>query len=145
LHVLFMFIAFAMTTGVGIAASAVANTRDVRAIRAATKIAQPLQLAGAIFILVGVIFCFATAAAAGYNLGSTWLVVAFVCVGLLWIMGAAVHRTWLVRLANAAAASPDDRPSAEVDALLDDKLVQAAGPISGVIWIIAIAVMVMKP
>jgi uncharacterized membrane protein len=144
-HVLAMFIAFGLTTGVGIATSAVAATRDVRAIRAATKVAFPLQLTGAIFILVGVIFGFATAGSAGYNLGSTWIVVSFVCVALLWILGFAVHRTWLVRLGKAAAASPDDKASAEVNTLVDDKFVRAAGPISGLVWIAAIAMMVLKP
>lgn len=117
----------------------------MRAIRVAAKIAYPLQLAGAIFILVGVIFGFVTASIAGFNLGSTWLVVSFVCVGLLWLTGFAIHRAWLVRLARAAEASPDDKASAEVNAIVDDKLAQAAGPISGLIWITAIAMMVLKP
>jgi hypothetical protein len=144
-HVLSMFIAFALTVGVGIYLGAIAGTRDVRAIRVAAKIAYPMELAGAIFILVGVIFGFVTASVAGFNLGSTWLTVSFVCVGLLWLIGFAVHRSWLVRLARAAAASPDDRASAEVNAIVDEKFVQAAGPISGLIWITAIAMMVLKP
>jgi hypothetical protein len=143
-HVLAMFIAFAFTVGVGITATAVANTRDVRAIRAATKIAQPLQLTGGIMLLVGAIFGFAAASSTGFDLGSRWLVVGYVCLGLLWLIGFGVHRTWLVRLSRAAAASPDDKPSAEVEALLDDRLVQAAGPVSGLIWIAAIASMVLK-
>lgn len=144
-HVLAMFIAFAFTVGVGIAATAVANTRDVRAIRAATKIAQPLQLTGGIMLLVGAIFGFVATSSTGYDLGSRWLVVGYVCLGLLWIIGFGVHRTWLARLSRASEASPDDKPSPEVDALLADRLVQAAGPVSGIIWIAAIAAMVMKP
>jgi hypothetical protein len=144
-HVLSMFIAFALTVGVGIYSGAIAGTRDVRAIRVAAKIAYPLQLAGAIFILAGVIFGFVTASIAGFNLGSTWLVVSFVCVGLLWLTGFAIHRAWLLRLARAAEVSPDDKASAEVNAIVDDKLAQAAGPISGLIWITAIAMMVLKP
>ena len=144
-HVLAMFIAFAFTVGVGVATTAVANTRDVRAIRAATKIAQPLSLTGGIVLLVGAIFGFMGASTAGFDLGSRWLVVGYVCVGLLWIVGFGIHRSWLVKLSRAADASPDDAPSAEVDALLADRLVQAAGPVSGLIWIAAIASMVLKP
>jgi hypothetical protein len=144
-HVLAMFIAFALTVGVGITATAVAGTREVRAIRAATKIAQPLSLTGGIMLLVGAIFGFVAATSSGFDLGSAWLVVGYVCLGLLWIFGFTVHRTWLVRLERAALASPDDHPSAEVDALLGDRLVQIAGPVSGLVWITAIAAMVMKP
>lgn len=144
-HVLAMFIAFALTVGVGITTTAVANTRDVRAIRVATKIAYPLQLAGGILILIGVIFGFVTAKVAGFSLGSSWIVASLVCALLLWIVGYGVHRSWLVRLAAAAAASPDDRASTEVNAIIDEKIVQAAGPVSGLIWIAAIAMMVLKP
>ncbi|HKW44564.1 MAG TPA: DUF2269 family protein [Candidatus Eremiobacteraceae bacterium] len=145
LHVLSMFVAFALTVGVGIASTAIARTRDVRAIRAAAKIAQPLQLTGGIFIVVGVIFGFATAASAGYSLGSTWLVVGYVCAALLLIAGVAVHRTWLVRISKAAQASPDDRPSGDLNVLIDDRFVQAAGPLTGLVWLVAIAVMTLKP
>lgn len=144
-HVLSMFIAFAFTVGTGITATAVANTRDVRAIRAAAKIAQPLSLTGAIMLLVGAVFGFAAAAAQGFTLGSAWLVVGYICLGLLWIVGFGVHRAWFVRLAKAAAASPDDHPSPEVDAILADRLVQVAGPASALIWIVAIGAMVLKP
>jgi protein-S-isoprenylcysteine O-methyltransferase Ste14 len=145
LHVLSMFIAFALTTGVGIAATAIAGTRDVRAIRAAAKIAQPLQMAGAMLLILGIIFGFFSARAADFDLASTWLAAGAACALLLVIIGVAVHRVWLLKLAKAAASSPDDRPSAELNAVIDDKLARAAGPVSGLLWIIAIAMMVLKP
>jgi len=144
-HVLSIFIAFALTTGVGIASAAIAGTRDVRAIRAAGKIAPPLQQAGAALIVVGIIFGFLTARAAGYDLGSHWIAIGSTCAVLILVIGFAVHRVWFLKLIKAAAASPDDHASPEVNAIVDDKLAQAAGPVSGLLWIIAIAVMVLKP
>ena len=144
-HVLSVFIAFALTTGVGIAATAIANSRDVRAIRVATKIAQPLQQAGAALLVAGIIFGFLSARAAGYDLGSTWLAAGSACAVLILVIGFAVHRVWIVKLANAAAASPDDHASPEVNAIIDEKLAQAAGPVSGLLWLIAISMMVLKP
>jgi hypothetical protein len=46
-------------------------------------------MAGAIMLLVGAVFGFATAASSGFYPGSTWLVVGYVCVGLLWIVAIA--------------------------------------------------------
>jgi hypothetical protein len=145
LHVLSMFVAFALTTGVGIAATAIAGTRDVRAIRAAAKIAQPLQLTGATLLVLGIIFGFFSARAADLDLASTWLAVGAASALLIVIIGAVVHRGWLVRLAKTAATSADDRPSAELGAVIDDKLARVAGPVSGLLWITAIAMMVLKP
>ena len=145
LHVLSMFIAFGLTVGVGVAATAISNSRDVRAIRAATKVAPALQTVGAVWLAAGLIFGIATAASAGFNFQSMWLVVGLVCVLLLLAIGIGIHRSWLLRLAKAAAASPDDHASAEVNSIIDEKLAQAAGPISGLIWLAAIAVMILKP
>jgi uncharacterized membrane protein YedE/YeeE len=144
-HVLSIFIAFALTTGVGIASTAIANTRDVRAIRATAKIAPPLQQAGAGLLVLGIIFGFLTARAAGYDLGSRWLAIGSASAVLILIMGFAVHRVWFVKLTKAAAGSPDDHASPELNAIIDENLARAAGPVSGLLWIIAIAMMVLKP
>ena len=145
LHVISMFIAFAFTTGVGIFATAIADTRDVRAIRTAARIALPMQLAGIIILLVGVIFGFASAGAAGFDFMARWLVEAYVLVALLLVLGAGVHRSWIARLAQAAAASGDDKPSPELAAVIGDRMVRIAGPASGLVWIALIILMVVRP
>jgi hypothetical protein len=145
LHVVAMFLAFAFTTGVGIHVSAIADTRDVRAIRAAVRIAGPLQTAGIIIMLVGVIFGFVSAASMGFSLTSKWLIDAYVLLAVLLFIGVGVHRTWLLRLARAASVSSDDHPSPELTAIVADRFVRAAGPISGILWIALITVMIVKP
>lgn len=145
LHVVAMFVAFGLTTGIGIHVSAIAATRDVRAIRTAVRIARPLQTAGLICMLAGVVFGFASAASAGFSLTSTWLVEAYVLLALLLIVGVGVHKTWLGRLARAASASSDESASPELSAAIGDRLVRIAGPISGILWIALIAVMILRP
>jgi hypothetical protein len=145
LHVVTMFVAFAFTTGVGIFVSAIAETRDVRAIRTAVRIGRPLQTAGIIIMLVGVVFGFASAASVGFTLTAKWLVEAYVLLALLLIMGVFVHRTWFARLALATSTSDDDRASPELSAVVADRSVRIAGPVSGLLWIALIAVMIVKP
>ena len=145
LHVLAMFVAFGFTTGVGIFLTMIARAGDVRTIRAAASVARSLNTAGAVMLLIGIAFGFATAGAIGYSLTSKWLIIAYVLVALLLIIGVGLHRAWAERLAKAAAASPDDRASAELSAVIDDPVVRLAGPISGLLWIGLIAVMVLKP
>jgi uncharacterized membrane protein len=145
LHIVAVFIAFAFTTGVGIALTAIANTGDVRALRTAVRVMRPFNAAGGILLLVGVILGFGAAQMAGYTLGSTWLLVTFVAVALLFVFGFGVHMPWIARLRVAAAASPDDTPSADLQALIDNRFVRAAGPISGLLWIVILAMMVFRP
>jgi uncharacterized membrane protein len=145
LHVFAMFVAFAFTVGVGIYLTAIADTKDVRTIRAAAKIARPLQIAGAVVLLAGVIFGVATANTMGFSLESRWLSEAYVLVGLLFIVGVGVHQSWTARLSRAANASPDDHASPELAAVLGDRLVRIAGPVSGLIWIALITLMIVRP
>jgi uncharacterized membrane protein len=145
LHILAMFVAFGFTTGVGIYLTALAASGDVRLIRAATRGARPLQTAGAVVLLVGVIFGFATAAAIGFSLTAKWLLIAYVLLILLLVIGVGVHRMWAERLAKAAAASPDDHASPELQAVIDDRFVRLAGPLSGLLWIGLVAMMVLRP
>jgi hypothetical protein len=144
-HVVAMFIAFGLTTGVGIYFSAIAGTLDVKSIRTAVKIARPLQVGGLTVLLVGVVLGFATAGSAGYVLTSRWLIETYVLVALLLIVGAGVHQTWLARVAKAAAASTDEHASPELAAIVRSRLVRIAGPVSGLIWIALIAVMILRP
>ena len=144
-HIVFVLVAFAFTTGIGIFLSALAGSRDVRTIRIAAKTAQPLQMAGAILLVVGSIVGLVAAWRIGFNLTSPWLVGAYVLVALVLAIGLGIHRPWLLRVAKAAAASPDDQASAELNGMIDDRLVRIAGPVSGLVWVAIVVLMVFKP
>jgi len=145
LHVICAFFAFALTAGVGIFLDAIARSGDVRAIRTASRIARPLFIVGSVLLLLGIVLGFGVASMAGFSLGARWLSITYVLVALLLIVTGAVHAPWSARVARAAAASPDDQPSAELRALLGDRLAAAAGPASGILWIAIILMMVTKP
>lgn len=145
LHVLAMFVAFAFTTGAGIVMAAIANAGDVRVIRIVSKTMLPFQAAGGVVLVLGVVFGFGTAVTAGFTLTSKWLIVAYVLAALIIFIGLGIHGPWTRRLAAAAASSPDGAASPELSAVLSDRTVRMAGPISGLLWIAVIAVMVLKP
>lgn len=145
LHVIVMFFAFAFTTGVGIALSAIAASEDVRAIRTASRVMRPFNMAGGILLLIGVVLGFGAAQAAGFPLSSLWLIITYIAVAVLIFFGFGVHAPWSGRLRAAAEASPDDKPSAALAAILGDPLVRAAGPVTGILWILIMCMMVFKP
>jgi len=90
-------------------------------------------------------FGFTTAASEGFSLTSKWLVTTYLLAALLIVVGIGLHQRWMRRLVAAAAASPEDHASAELMAVINDKIVRAAGPVSGLLWIALIALMVLKP
>lgn len=145
LHILSMFIAFGLTTGAGIVLAGVAASDNVGAIRAATKIVSPLQIAGGIVLVLGLIFGIALAAIAGFGLTALWLIIAYVIAALLVGIGLGIHQPWTRRLAAAAAASPDQEASSQLRTVAADRIVRIAGPLSGLLWIAIIADMVLKP
>jgi len=145
LHIIFVFYAFALTAGVGVVYGAIGRSLDVRAIRAASRIARPLLIAGSGLLVLGIVFGFGTASTARYDLGSHWLLVTYVLVALLLILTGAVHAPFAARLRRAADACPDDQPSPQLRALAEDRLALAAGPLTGIVWLAIIVMMVVKP
>jgi len=134
-HLLAVFVAFALTAGVGIVLRGVAQTGDVRAIRIAAKAARPLFMVGGITLVLGIIFGFGAAGALGVSLSARWLIASYALVALLLILGFAILMPWGRRLGVAAASSPDDSPSSELLRVAHDKLARAAGPIMGLVWL----------
>jgi|SRR5215472_19024477 len=144
-HVLAVFVAFALTTGVGIFLIQIVRSGDVRAIRVAARAASMLQPGGGILLLVGVALGFYAESALGYSESAGWLVTSQVAVLLILLDGFLVRMPWVGRIAKAAQASPDDRPSDELQRLMTSKLEMATAPISGLLWLIIIVMMTMKP
>ena len=145
LHVLVVFVAFGFTTGVGIVLSAITSAGDVRTIRIASRVALPFLIAGAVTLVLGVLLGFGTATQSGFSLTSTWLIVTYVAAGLLILVGFGIHLPWRAKIAAASAASPDDKPSSELSSVIRDPLARAAAPVSGILWIVIISMMVLKP
>src|SRR5579872_2622944 len=130
LHVLFVFVAFALTTGVGLAAAAIGASAEPRAILAGMPVARRLTLAGQVVMLVGILFGFGAAHAMQIPLSAPWLIAAYILAAGIFAIGGAVHRPWQLRLLTAAQASPDTA-SDELRALARDRAAAIAGPVPG--------------
>lgn len=145
LHVLFVLVAFAFTTGVGVAMAAIGRSADPRAIRVAVRVGRPMTLTGGVLLLVAVLWGFVTAAKMQLPLSAPWLVAAYVMAAILLLLGFLVFAPWLARLGEAAQASPDDRASADLVAVANARAPAIAGPISGLLWLGLLYVMFFKP
>jgi len=144
LHVLAMFVAFALTTGAGIFMSIILGSEDVATIRNAARVNRPLGMIGGISLLIGLILGFAVAGQAGISMTATWLVVTYIAVAIILILGFGVFMPFAGRLKAAADAS-GAQASAELKALLSNPMPRIAGPIAAIMWIVVIAMMVLRP
>jgi hypothetical protein len=145
LHIIFVIVAFGLTTGVGVVMAAVGRSADPRAIRIAVKAGLPMSMTGGALLLLGAIFGFGAAGTLGIPTNAPWLIAAYIMTLLLLLMGFLVFVPWQRRLLQAAASCADDRPSPELVAVANEKAPGIAGPISGILWLLLIYVMVAKP
>jgi len=143
-HVLAMFIAVALTAGTGIFLALAIASEDVNVVRVATRVNRRLGMIGGISLLIGLILGFAVAGQGGFSMTSTWLLVTYVCVAIVLILAFGVLMPHSARLSAAAEAS-GAQPSPELKALLANPAPRIAGPLTGLMWVIIIAMMVLKP
>ena len=144
LHVLAMFFGFAFTTGSGIALGFALESDDVNFIKGASRTNRRLGMIGGISLVIGLILGFAVAGQMGLPMTATWLVVTYVCVVILLIIGFGVLMPYVARLAAAADAS-GPQASPELKTLLAQPTLRIAGPIAGLMWVIIIAMMALRP
>lgn len=146
LHIATMFFAVALAVSGEIVVRRVAGSRDVRAIRVVVKRVKPLsgKLATALFLL-GLVFGVLAALAGQIDLLRPWLVAAYVAFGLAIVVGATVTDPWVSRLESAAAASPEDVPSAELLEVIGDPRARFATGALMVLIVVLVFLMVVKP
>lgn len=144
LHVLAMFIAFALTAGTGIFSTFIAMSADPNIIRVSMNISRRLNMIGGISMLVGILIGFGIASKMGYSLASPWLVVTYVCIVLMFVLLGAVLGPW-ARGVEAAVKAAGSQSTPELVAAVNQPGGRIAGPLVGVLWIIIIAMMVLKP
>lgn len=144
LHVLAMFIAFGLTAGPGIYSSLITMSADPSVIRISMGISRRLNMIGGISLLIGIILGFGIASQMGYSLGSTWLVVTYICIVLMFVLLGAVLGPWTMRV-EAAVKAAGSQSTPELVAAVNNPSGRIAGPLVGVLWIVIIAMMVLKP
>ena len=144
LHIAMMFSAVAVAIGGELILTRAAATRTSRP--SAGRLAPPapgrasslfLFLLGALVGVIAVLIC-------ACNLLALWLIIAYVLFVIAMGIGAQIG-AWAQRVGMAAAASPEDAPSAQLSAAIDDPRAVIFRYANWVIVIALIFVMVYKP
>jgi hypothetical protein len=144
-HVFAMFVGVALTVGVGIHFHQVVQSGNVQAIRVAARSAIPLATGGGVLLIAGALLGLVAALQLGYPLTARWLVVTYVVLAALILDGFLDRIPWMRSVQRAAQASTDDKASPELTALGSRLLERISGPVSGLLWFVIVAMMVLKP
>jgi hypothetical protein len=146
LHVVSMFFAVALAVSGEIVVRRVAQSGDVRAIRTTVEKVKPLSgpIATGLFV-AGVVFGIVAALTGQIDLLRPWLIAAYVAFITAVAIGIVITDPWVVRLEQAAAASPDGTASPELVAIIDEPRARiGAWALQGMIALM-VFLMVAKP
>ena len=143
LHALLMIVALGLIIFPGILLQQIALSGDVDAIRKAYQLGKYHGPLGTGLFALGVIVGFVTAGQLTIPLASTWLVVAYVAVGIILFIGLFFHRTHEGRILAAASTGRDDA-GAECIRIAKSPLAAVANTVSGLAWIVALYAMIVK-
>lgn len=145
LHVLTMFAAVTLGLGAELILHGVARSGNVQGIRTFASVIGPFARLTPFVFLLGLVFGLLAAWFGSLDFFRPWLIASYVVFALAMAVGGIASGPWAARVAQAAFASPDDAPSAELRAAIHDR----RGVVSSVVLISAIAVlvflMVVKP
>ncbi len=81
----------------------------------------------------------------GIPLNAGWLIAAYVVFVVVVSCGMGYHARREMRIAALAEVSPDDAPSPELAAAIDDPVAVPVFWASGILWILLIWLMVARP
>jgi uncharacterized membrane protein len=122
-----------------------ARRGDVVGIRSAIAAAELGERVANPLALVSIAFGVATALAGGFDLAASWLVGAYLLLALAILLGLVGGFRHEQRIIAAAAASPDDAPSPELQEALDSRWTGAVLFLPPVLMSTVILLMVVKP
>jgi hypothetical protein len=145
LHILTMFSAVTASVGPELLLHRVAKTGDVRAIRHVFALDAPLGIAVPILFLVGALLGLITAFFEQRSYTEPWLIIAYIIFLIAFVAGGAFVGPWAQKVGKAAAASPDDKPSAELEELIQSRGAETATWITIIAIIVIVFDMVVKP
>jgi hypothetical protein len=145
LHIAVMFSAIAVAQGPLILLVAAVRRRDVPGIRGLLRAQFPLaRWIPAVFgvgVVLGVIAVFTN----GFDPLRPWLLIAYILTAIAAVLPRFSAGAWSQRLGMAAATSPDDAPSPELAAVMDDPRARSMLWLDFGVVVLLIADMVIKP
>ena len=144
LHIGVMFGAVALAVGGELILTRVATTRNVVAIRTAFGRAAPAMRFIPMLFGLGALIGVAAALLGEFDPLAPWLIAAYVLFVIAAVVGARAG-AWARRVGMAAAASPEDAASAELEAAIDDRSATIIRYANYVILVVFIYLMVFKP
>ena len=144
LHVLTMFLAVASAVIPEVVLHRIAARNSVPATRAMADLAAKVGKLLPLLFVGGAIFGLLAAATGEIDFLAPWLIAAYVVFVIAMVTGATTTGPWAGRMA-AAAASPDDAPSAELAALSHDRRAVIGSVILLTSIVVIIFLMVVKP
>jgi uncharacterized membrane protein len=145
LHVLLAFTTIALLVVPGIMLEMVAHTRDVGLIRRMYALGSFHGRFGGPLALVTAIVGFIVAWQLGVPLTSGWLIATYVAFVVVIALGIGYHTRRELRIAALAKASPDNAPSPELAAAIDERIATPMNWVSGLLWAAIIWLMVARP
>ena len=145
LHALIAVFAFGMLMVPGLIFERIAETGDVRTIRSVFAIAtKRAQIGGPLVFLAGFIGLWLVHQM-GFAWNSGWLIASYACFIGIVVLGIGYHARWENKVYELALASPDDAPSAELRAVIDQPNRRSIGYMSAALWLAILYLMVAKP
>jgi hypothetical protein len=144
-HIAAMFAAVSIFVGQGMLEGAVARSGDVRALRRVLATSERFAPIGGGLFLLGIIFGVVNALTGGWDLTQPWLIIGYVLAAVVLIVAFTYHIPTGNKLKALAEASPDDAPSAELQAAVNAPTGTAVNALDGLVWLALIFDMVVKP
>jgi uncharacterized membrane protein len=116
-HIFSMFVATTLLFAPDLIFYRAAAAGDVAALRRIGAVSKLVVTTGIVTFFVGLGFGFLAALTGGFDLTAPWLITAYILVGVIILLGAAIESPHLTRIAEAAERS-GDRFSPELERLV---------------------------
>jgi len=145
LHILMTFIAVSAAVIPEVVLHWVSRSGDVGAIRVVAGIAARLGKLLPVFFVGGAVFGLLAAATGELDFFQPWLIGAYIIFVILMATGGAITGPWVGRMAAAATASADDRPSSELQLVMHDPRALIGSIVLMSSIVVIIFLMVFKP
>jgi hypothetical protein len=145
LHIGVMFAAVAVSMGPDLLLRSIGRSGDVRGIRTGYSLGERIGKWIPPLFFIGLIFGLLTAWVGGMNFLAPWLLIAYVLFIVATLLGARVFAPHIARVAELAAQSPEEAPSAELATALADRRTEILFMVEGLIIVAFVFDMVLKP
>jgi hypothetical protein len=145
LHIATMFAAVAITIGPWLVLRRVSRSGDVPAIRRTFASAVPITRFVPVLYMLGAALGIVAIFTNGFNPFQPFLLIAYGLFILATVVGIVVTEPWLKRVTQTAAESPDEAPSPELSAALQQSNIRIIDWFDPLLILAFIFDMVVKP